>query len=108
MDSIKADALQVLILTKNEEPNLQRVLERLTTIEKVIILDSYSTDKTLEIARSFPNVVVYERPFDSFAGQCNYGLSLINSEWVLSLDADYVLTEDFIKETAGFIKQKNE
>jgi len=108
MDSIKADALQVLILTKNEEPNLQRVLERLTTIEKVIILDSYSTDKTLEIARSFANVVVYERPFDSFAGQCNYGLQLIDSEWVLSLDADYVLTEDFIKETAGFIKQKSE
>src|ERR1700733_2145160 len=96
--------LTALILTKNEEPNLSRVLEKLTWLEKVVILDSFSTDATLEIAGSFRNVVIYQRKFDTFATQCNYGLSLITSEWVLSLDADYVLTDDFITETKKFIK----
>jgi glycosyltransferase involved in cell wall biosynthesis len=107
MEPIKEDLLQALILTKNEEPNLLRVLNKLTWLQKVIIVDSYSNDATLSIARSFPNVVVYQRPFDTFAKQCNHGLSLINSQWVLSMDADYVLTDGFIKETEGFVTGTN-
>lgn len=103
MDKIKSSLLQALILTKNEEPNLKRVLDQLTWLEKVVIVDSYSTDATLEIAASYPNVAVVQRPFDSFAVQCNYGLRLLDSEWVLSLDADYVLTDDFIAETRNYV-----
>ena len=99
--------ITALILTKNEEPNLKRVLEKLTWLEKVIILDSYSTDSTIEIANSFPNVVLYQRKFDTFASQCNYGLTLITSPWVLSLDADYVLTDEFIAETNEFINRED-
>jgi glycosyltransferase involved in cell wall biosynthesis len=97
--------LTALILTKNEEPNIDRVLKKLTWLERVVILDSFSTDATIEIANSYPNVVSYKRVFDTFATQCNYGLSLIKSEWVLSLDADYVLTDRFIDETKKFIEQ---
>jgi glycosyltransferase involved in cell wall biosynthesis len=103
MELTKSTSLTALILTKNEEPNLRRVLDKLTWLEKVIILDSYSTDSTIEIANSYPNVVLYQRKFDTFATQCNYGLTLMKSEWALSLDADYVLTEDFIAETKKFI-----
>ncbi|HEY4198177.1 MAG TPA: glycosyltransferase family 2 protein [Mucilaginibacter sp.] len=102
-DIINPDLLQVLILTKNEEPNLVRVLERLRQIGKVVVLDSYSTDATLQLAESFTNVTVFQRQFDTHATQWNYGLSLISSKWVLTLDADYVLTDEFIKETKAKI-----
>jgi glycosyltransferase involved in cell wall biosynthesis len=105
MNLIPSTKLQGLILTKNEEPNLFRVLEKLKWIEKVLLLDSFSTDRTLEIAMEFPNVTVVQRTFDTFAAQCNYGLSLIDSQWVLSLDADYVLTEGFIAETKSFVSK---
>jgi glycosyltransferase involved in cell wall biosynthesis len=100
---IISSLLQVLVLTKNEEPNIKRVLEKLTCFERVLVLDSFSTDKTLEIVNSFKNTVVVQRPFDSFASQCNYGLSLMQSKWVLSIDADYVLTDEFIAETKQLI-----
>ncbi|SEL57391.1 Glycosyltransferase involved in cell wall bisynthesis [Chitinophaga rupis] len=103
MSIISRSVLQALILTKNEEPNIQRVLDKLTWLERVVVLDSGSTDKTIEILQSYPNVEIQYRAFDSFAQQCNYGLSLIESEWVLSMDADYVLTDQFIEETKAFV-----
>lgn len=86
-----ASNITPLILTYNEAPNLQRVLERLTWAKQILIIDSGSTDETLAIAATFPQVRVIQRPFDSFAEQCNFGLQHIDTEWVLSLDADYVL-----------------
>lgn len=102
---VSSSKLQALILTKNEEPNIRRVLDKLTWLERVLILDSYSDDATIEICREYPNVDVQYRKFDSFAKQCNYGLEQINSEWILSMDADYVLTDGFIEETKDFISQ---
>jgi glycosyltransferase involved in cell wall biosynthesis len=82
-----------LILTFNEAPNLRRTLERLTWAREIVVVDSFSTDETVAIARSFSQVRVVQRKFDTFAAQCNFGLEQIRTEWVLSLDADYVLTE---------------
>jgi glycosyltransferase involved in cell wall biosynthesis len=87
-----------LILTYNEAPNIGRTLERLTWAETIVVIDSYSTDETLEILHSYPQVQVFQRKFDSFAGQCNYGLEKVVSTWVLSLDADYILTDELINE----------
>jgi glycosyltransferase involved in cell wall biosynthesis len=87
-----------LILTYNEAPNLDRTLRQLTWAKQIIVIDSYSTDETLEILETLPQVRVFQRKFDSFANQCNYGLSKIGTEWVLSLDADYVLSEALISE----------
>ena len=85
-----------LILTYNEEANLDRTLSKLTWARQILIIDSYSDDRTLEIAQSYPQVQVLQRKFDTFAEQCNFGLSQIRSEWVLSLDADYSLSDDLI------------
>jgi glycosyltransferase involved in cell wall biosynthesis len=87
-----------LILTYNEAPNLRRTLERLTWAKEIVVVDSGSTDDTVAIARSFPNVRVLVRPFDTFAGQCNFGLEQIQTPWVLSLDADYVLSDELVAE----------
>ena len=87
------DQITPLILTYNEEPNIGRVLERLTWAREVVVLDSGSTDRTREIALSFANVRWESRAFDDFASQCNYSLDhlLPKGGWVLSLDSDYVL-----------------
>lgn len=87
-----------LILTFNEAPNLRRTLERLAWAKEILVVDSFSTDETLDIARNFPQVRIVQRKFDSFAGQCNFGLQQIRTEWVLSLDADYVLSDGLIEE----------
>lgn len=87
-----------LILTYNEEPNIDRTLSKLTWAKEIIVIDSFSTDKTLEILKSYPNVKFYQRKFDTHAQQWNYGLEQINSQWVLSMDADYSITEKLLSE----------
>ena len=87
-----------LILTFNEAPNIDRTLKCLTWAKRIIVIDSYSTDETLEILQSYPQVEIFQRGFDTFANQCNYGLEQVKTEWVLSLDADYTLTTDLISE----------
>ena len=91
-------SLTALILTYNEQENIRRNLEALVWVPKVIIVDSFSNDQTLEIARSFPNVQVVQRVFDTYANQRNAGLDRIDTEWVLTLDADYVLTAELQEE----------
>jgi glycosyltransferase involved in cell wall biosynthesis len=96
--------LTVLVLTYNEQENLRRTLEAVVWAPKILVIDSFSNDRTLEIARSFPNVRIKQRKFDSHASQWNAGLDLIETEWVLTLDADYVLLPELqeeIKKQAG-------
>ncbi len=87
-----------LILTFNESPNIRRTLQRLMWAKRIVIIDSLSNDETLKILRDYPQIELFQRKFDSFAEQCNYGLSKIESTWVLSLDADYILSEELISE----------
>ena len=91
-------SLTALVLTYNEQENIRRNLEALVWVPKAIIVDSFSNDQTLEIARSFPNVQVVQRVFDTHANQWNAGLDRIDTEWALTLDADYVLTAELQEE----------
>jgi glycosyltransferase involved in cell wall biosynthesis len=81
-----------LILTYNEAPNLARCLERLAWAKQIVVVDSGSTDETLEIAAGFPNVRVLHQPFDTHTQQWNFGVGQTSTLWVLALDADYILT----------------
>jgi glycosyltransferase involved in cell wall biosynthesis len=108
METINSKHLTALILTFNEENNISRVLDRLQWLEKVIIVDSFSTDQTIRMVQSFSNTELHYRKFDTFGAQWHYGLSLIPGEWVLSLDADYVLTPEFIAETKQLIGNPGE
>lgn len=91
-----------LILSCDEEANIGRVLARLVWARRILLLDSGSRDATLRIAARFPQVEILQRPFDSFARQCNHGLARIQTPWVLSLDADYVLTTAFLERLRHF------
>ena len=105
MEKIRAKELSALILTYNEENNIERVLNQLQWLERVIVLDSNSTDSTIELVKKYPNTEIFYRKFDTHATQWNYGLSLVKTDWVLTLDADYVLTPPFISETKRLISE---
>jgi len=106
-NSIQPEAtlrLTALLLTYNEEANIERTLAALQWVPSIFVIDSGSTDRTLEILASDPKVTTLHRPFDSFADQCNFGLDLIKSEWVLSLDADYVVTSALAEEICAYFR----
>lgn len=87
-----------VLLTRDEEPNLERTLAQLTWASDVVLVDSFSTDATLAIAARFPNVRVFQRQIDSLAGQSNFGLQQARTSWALLLDADYFVPAAFVDE----------
>ena len=92
--------LTVMILTFNEQQHLQRCLESIKGIaNRIIIIDSQSTDLTQKIALDF-GTEFYINPWINYAKQFNWGLdnTNINSEWVMRLDADEVVTPELAKE----------
>jgi glycosyltransferase involved in cell wall biosynthesis len=103
-------AITPVVITFNEAPNIERTLGRLTWARRVVMVDSGSTDATLELARRFPNVDVIYRKFDNFAGQCNFALDEtgIDTEWVLNLDADYVLSDELVPEIEALAPGAND
>jgi len=89
-----------VVLTWNEAANIERTLSRLEWAPRVLVFDSGSTDGTQELAQRFANVVVAERPFDSHAAQWEAAIrhTAVETDWVLALDADYVLTQELMTE----------
>ncbi|TRZ53087.1 MAG: glycosyltransferase family 2 protein [Dehalococcoidia bacterium] len=87
-----------IILTLNEELNIERTLSQLNWAQRIIIIDSYSTDKTISILKKYVQVELFQRKFDSFDKQSNFALQQVKTEWVLSLDADYVVSDGLIEE----------
>jgi glycosyltransferase involved in cell wall biosynthesis len=89
--------LSVAIITHNEEQNLPRTLASVAWADEIIIVDSGSTDATLDIARSF-NARIIERPWPGFTAQKNFAIAECTGDWVLSLDADEELTPELQQE----------
>lgn len=104
--------LSVIILTYNEELHIRRCLDNVKNVAKCIfIIDSYSTDKTLEIAKEYENVVILQHKWENnHAKQFNWGLknAPITTQWVFRLDADEYLLPDLISEMQEKVPQLNE
>ena len=94
------DRITPLILTYNEAPNIARSLASVSWAKDIVVVDSFSDDTTLEIAKSFRGVRVFQRTFDSHRNQWEFGLKEtgIATEWVLALDADYVVSNELTSE----------
>lgn len=87
--------LAVLILTKNEEKNIAETIQSARQCtDEVILIDSGSTDRTVEIAEKAGARVVYRAWTNDFSAQRNFGLSATDATWVLYLDADEHLTPE--------------
>lgn len=89
--------ISATLITLNEEENLPRALDSLAWCDEVVILDSGSTDRTLEIARHRGARVIH-REFDGYASQKNYADQQAAHDWILSLDADEALSDTLAAE----------
>lgn len=91
-----------IIICFNEEDNIARALDALSWAHEVLVVDSFSTDATLSICAKYANVRVVQHAFSSFAEQCNFALDQdIKTEWVLSMDADYVVSDALVEELSA-------
>lgn len=85
--------ISATIITYNEEQNLPRAIESLRCCDEILVVDSGSTDRTVEIAEKF-GARVLEANWRGYAGQKNYASDMASFDWVLSIDADEALSED--------------
>jgi glycosyltransferase involved in cell wall biosynthesis len=94
------DHITPVLLTYNEEHNIGRSLSRLNWAKDVVVVDSGSTDGTLAVLASFPNVRLFKRSFDSHGNQWRYAVegTQIATDWILRLDADYQLSDALVAE----------
>ena len=95
------DGITPLLITFNEAPNIARTLDKLGWARRIVVVDSGSSDGTLEILARYPQVALFTRAFDNFADQCNFGLAQVQTEWALSLDADYELSDRLVQELSS-------
>ncbi len=90
--------ITVTILTKDSEALLAKVLDSVISFDEVILLDTGSTDSTLEIAAKYPNVKIHTSPFIGFGRLRNRVAELASHNWILSLDSDEILSPPLINE----------
>ena len=97
-EDVNLEQVTPLVLTYNEVANIGRTLSALAWAKRIVVVDSGSDDGTLEVIKRYPQAVVFHRQFDTHAKQWNFGLTKIASAFTLSLDADYLLTAEFVRE----------
>ncbi len=95
------EAITPLIITFDEASNIARTLDRLAWARRIVIVDSGSTDGTLNVLARYPQVALFKREFDNFADQCNFGLARVETDWALSLDADYEMSDRLVEELSN-------
>jgi len=98
--------MSVTVITLNEEKDLPNCLDSVKEIaDEIVVVDSGSTDKTVEIARRY-GAKVYTRKFDNYANQKNYAVEKATGKWMLSLDADEKITPELAREINSKIQNK--
>ncbi|RJQ25331.1 glycosyltransferase family 2 protein [Candidatus Parcubacteria bacterium] len=96
--------LSILIITKNEENSIGDCLKSIKDLaDEIIVIDSYSSDKTVETAKEYGVSILLNR-FEDFSKQRNVGFDSSKGDWILYLDADEEATEEFNKEIKKTIK----
>lgn len=99
VEKLRPDILKVsaVIITYNEENIIEQTLSKLWWCDEILIIDSGSTDKTVEICRQF-GCDILTRTFEGYGEQKIYGVTKAKNDWILCIDADEVLSEALIKE----------
>lgn len=90
--------ISAAIICFNEQHNIARCLTALACCDEIIVVDSGSTDQTLNIVEQFPRTKILHRQFDTYIDQKNFALDHCTHDWVLSMDADEELPADLVKE----------
>lgn len=87
--------ISVFIITKNEEDYIEKMLQSVSLLDEIILVDSGSTDDTLTIAKRY-GAKIYSHPWQGYAKQKQYAMSLCSHEWVLNLDGDEAINSSLI------------
>ncbi len=98
------EKITVLIPCGNEEENIAECLESVLWADEILLVDSYSTDKTLEIARQYP-VRIIQREYNNSASQKNWAIPQAQHEWVLIVDADERVTKPLQEEIRSILEK---
>lgn len=88
--------ISVTVLTKNSQKHLKEVLEAVRAFDEVIVYDTGSTDDTIEIAKKYPNVKVFQGLLIGFGPTHNMATGAAKNDWILSIDSDEVATENLV------------
>ena len=99
--------ISCVIIAKNAEPTIKKVLQALQTFEDVVVYSNNSTDETDAIAQSFSNVNLIQGEFLGFGPTKNKAATFAKNDWILSLDADEIVSSDFINNLAKLTFDKN-
>ena len=98
--------LSVVIITHNEEKNILRCLESVKPIaDEIIVVDSMSSDNTVRMCRE-SSCRVFQREFDGYGTQKQFAVDRSSNDWVLSIDADEVVTEELQEEINHLLGRK--
>lgn len=100
---MRSEKISACVMTMNEERNIRRCLESLTWCDEIVVLDSGSTDRTVEICREFTEQVHYHE-WLGYVGQRNMLSKMANFEWVLFLDADEEVSHELKGEIIGLFE----
>ena len=98
--------ITAIIPTFNEEANIERALRSVQWADEVIVADSYSTDRTLQIAKSF-GAKILQRKFDTHARQKNWAIEQAQHEWIFILDADEKVKPELEQEIKSVLAGQN-
>jgi glycosyltransferase involved in cell wall biosynthesis len=101
------EKISVIIITLNEEKNIDRCLESVKSFDEIVVVDSGSTDRTVDIARKYTGTIFHRR-FDNFSSQKNFALSKCRNSWILSLDADEFISSHLMKRLENLKPQGEE
>ena len=97
--------ISALILTKNEEINIERCIQSISWSDDIVVLDSFSDDRTVELAEKL-GARIETRSFDNYAAQRNAALALdFKNEWILMVDADEVVPPELQREINSVITE---
>src|SRR4051794_36504641 len=95
--------VSAIITTFNEEANIAGCIESLLWCDEILVVDSFSTDRTPEIVRGFEKVRFYQRTYYGSASQKNWAMDQVTNEWILIFDADERCTPALHKEIQGLL-----
>ncbi len=99
--------LSAVILTKNEERKIQGLIKSLSFASEIIVVDDYSLDKTVPLAKKFGARVYTRHLNEDFAAQRNFGLKQAKNNWVLFVDADEIIPQALANEIIDNIKKSH-
>lgn len=97
--------ISVVIITFNEENRIRPTLESIKWCDEIIIIDSNSTDRTIDICKEYNNCKVCLQPFLGYGAQKKFGVEKASYDWIFSLDADEVVTDNLHDEIIAILSQ---